>query len=408
MRAPSSASVVALQARNLFVLVTCQLITSTATFTFVTLGGLIGATLTDNKAFVTLPLSLMIVAGATATVPASVLMQRIGRRRGFAVGSLIAAAGATVAVLALYNEDFAMFCAGAMLVGVNVAFTQQYRFAAAESVATQFVPRAISFVLLGAIGGAFIGREIATRGDAIDAATPFAGSISALAVMFVGQSLLFALLREPQMHEESNQPQSDRPLAEIVLRPVYLTAVFGGIVAYGVMTLIMTATPLSMHINDGFSIDETSRVVRAHVLAMYVPSLFSGFLIERLGVTRLMAAGAVILFATMIVGLQGHSLMHYWWALVLLGVGWNFLFVGGTTLLTYTYSAAERYRAQAVNEFLVFGMSASSSLLAGTVMFHFGWTTLMLVPLPVLAGIVLALVLIRKDPLLTHQQRVSN
>jgi len=170
------------------------------------------------------------------------------------------------------------------------------------------------------------------------------------------------------------------------------------------MTLIMTATPLSMHINDGFSIEETGSVIRAHVLAMYVPSLAAGFLIERVGVTRLMIVGAACIFATSIVGLQGHSIMHYWWALVLLGIGWNFLYVGGTTLLTYTYSMAERYRAQAVNEFLVFGMSASASLLAGTVMFYFGWTTLMFIPIPVLIAIVVALLYVRRDPLVTRER----
>jgi len=161
----------------------------------------------------------------------------------------------------------------------------------------------------------------------------------------------------------------------------------------------MTATPLSMHINDGFSIDETGSVIRAHVLAMYLPSLLSGFLTERVGVTRLMIVGALCLFGTSLVGLQGHSFLHYWWALVLLGVGWNFLYVGGTTLLTCTYTSEERFHAQAVNEFMVFGMSATASLLAGTIMFYFGWTTLMLMPLPVLAGITLALVAIRKKAL---------
>ena len=194
--------------------------------------------------------------------------------------------------------------------------------------------------------------------------------------------------------------QADRSLRKIVLQPVFLTAVSGGAVAYGVMTLIMTATPLSMHLNDGYSIEETSSVIRAHVLAMYVPSLAAGFLIDRVGVTRLMIVGAAGLLATSIVGLQGHSLLHYWWALVLLGVGWNFLYVGGTTLLTYTYSLAERFRAQAVNEFLVFGMSATASLLAGTVMFYFGWTTLMLVPIPILIAICVALVWMRGDPML--------
>ena len=162
-----------------------------------------------------------------------------------------------------------------------------------------------------------------------------------------------------------------------------------------------------MHLNDGHSMEHTAAVIRAHVLGMYVPSLFSGFLIERLGVARLMLAGAFILLGTSIVGLQGQSVLHYWWALVLLGVGWNFLYVGGTTMLTYTYSMSERFRAQAVNEFLVFGTSATTSLLAGTVMHYFGWLRLMLIPIPILVVICLALLWVRRDPLLRKAHGVS-
>ncbi len=395
-----------MQVRNLLLLVVCQMITATATIALVTLGGLIGATLTDNKAIVTLPLSLTIVAGALATVPATLLMRRVGRRRGFVMASWLAAGGMVVAFAAMHEASFVLFCVATMMVGVNVAFTQQYRFAAAESVPSRYVPRAISLVLLGPIAGAFLGKEIATRGHGWVAGVPYAGTMAALAALFALQALLLLLLREPSAQAAHDAPPSERALRDVVRQPVYLTAVFGGIAAYGIMTLIMTATPLSMHINDGYSIEATSSVIRAHVLAMYVPSLFSGFLTERVGVTRLMMVGALGLLATSIIGLQGHSLLHYWWALVVLGVGWNFLYVGGTTLLTYTYSMAERYRAQAVNEFLVFGMSATASLLAGTVMFYFGWTTLMLVPIPVLLGLAAALTWIRGDPLL-HRRRVA-
>jgi MFS family permease len=388
-----------MQARNLIILVACQLISATATISLVTLGGIIGSTMTDNRALVTLPLSLMIVAGAATTVPATMLMQRIGRRYGFVLASCCAALGMAVGIVALRQSSFLLFCVATMMLGANTAFTLQYRYAAAESVAPEFVARAVSFVLLGPIGGAILGKEIAVRGQDWVAATPYAGTMGALCVLFVLQALLLLALREPRPHAGQESQHSDRPLGAIVRQPVFLAAVFGGVVAYGVMTLIMTATPLSMHVNEGFSIEETGSVIRVHVLAMYLPSLAAGFLIERVGVTRLMIVGAACILATSIIGLQGHALMHYWWALVLLGIGWNFLYVGGTTLLTYTYSMAERYRAQAVNEFLVFGMSASSSLLAGTVMFYFGWTTLMLVPIPMLIAITAALVYIRTDPL---------
>lgn len=392
-----------MQARNLMVLVGCQLISATSTTTLVTLGGIIGTSLTSNKALVTLPMSLMVVAIAATAVPASMLMRRIGRRRGFMLASVCASAGMFIGVVALKNASFALFCVATMMLGVNMAFTQQYRYAAAESVPPEYVGRAISFVLLGPIGGAFLAKELATRGQDWISSIPYGGVLAGLGVLLLLQALMMSLLQEPTAHAEHGVEPSDRSLKHIVRQPVFLTAVIGGVAAYGIMTLIMTATPLSMHLTEGYSIEETSSVIRAHVLAMYLPSLAAGFLIDRVGVTRLMMVGAVGLLATSIIGMQGHSFMHYWWALVLLGVGWNFLYVGGTTLLTYTYSMAERFHAQAVNEFLVFGMSAAASLLAGTVMFYFGWRTLMLVPVPVLFAITLALILVRKDPLLRRR-----
>ena len=392
-----------MQARNLIVLVACQLISATGTISLVTLGGIIGSTLTANKALVTLPLSLMVIAVAATTVPATMIMRRVGRRKGFMMASLCAALGMLVTVIALRQSSFILFCIATMMVGINVAFTQQYRYAAAESVVPAHIPRAISFVLLGSIGGAFLGKELATLGPEGFEGIPFAGTMVALAALFLLQSFLMMALREPNMRDELETEQSDRPLGEIVRQPVFLAAVFGGVAAYGIMTLIMTATPLRMHLNDGYSIEETGSVIRAHVLAMYVPSLVAGLLIERVGVTRLMIAGAIGLLATSVIGLQGHSLLHYWWALVSLGVGWNFLYVGGTTLLTYTYSMTERYHAQAVNEFLVFGTSATASLLAGTVMFYFDWSTLMLVPIPFLVAITFVLIAIRNDALLQRR-----
>ncbi len=366
----------------------------------VTLGGIIGSSLAASKAFATLPLSMMVVAIAATTVPATMLMRRIGRRKGFAMSSICAAVAVLLAALALQQSSFALFTVSMMLFGVNMAFTQQYRYAAAESVAPKFVPRAVSFVLIGSIGGAFVGPLLATEGQDWLVTIPYAGTMLALSVLFLLQSLLVLGLdavREQPVHESL---QSERRLGELVRQPLFVIAVLGGTAGYGLMTLIMTATPLSMHINDGYTLEETASVIRAHVLGMYVPSLAAGFLIERVGVTRLMFVGALGLLATSVIGLQGHTFLHYWWALVLLGIGWNFLYVGGTTLLTYTYSMAERFRAQAVNEFLVFGTSATASLLAGTVMHFFGWGALMLIPIPILIAICAALLLVGKDPLL--------
>lgn len=389
-----------MQVRNLVLLVLAQLISATGTIVFVTLGGIIGASLASNPAWSTLPLSMIVLASALTTMPAAMLMKKIGRRRGFALASCSAVVAMLTAAWALRDSSFALFLVAGLLFGINVAFTQQYRYAAAESVTTNHVPRAISFVLLGSIGGALLGPEIVTRGQFLLPAVAYAGSMLALAALYVVQAVLFLFLSRTHAENTSEPAASGRALATIVRQPVFIVAVLGGVAGYGLMTLVMTATPLSMTVNDGMPLALTASVIRAHVLAMYVPSLVSGFLIEKLGVVRMMFVGALALIATSVVGLQGHTLLHYWWALVLLGVGWNFMYVGATTMLTYTYSIAERYRAQGINEFLVFGSSATASLLAGTVMHYFGWFRLMLIPFPVLLLICVALFVVRKQALL--------
>jgi len=372
----------------------------------VMLAGIIGSELTANKAFATLPLSMMVIAVAATTIPATILMKKIGRRKGCAIASMSAVFALFLAVFALRESSFPIFIVAVMLFGMNMAFTQQYRYFAAESVDLKYVPRAISLVLVGSIGAAFVGKELATRGQYWITDTQFAGTLVVLAAMFAIQAILFFAMVPARDHEEHGKPRSERPLRDIVLQPVFIVAVLGATAGYGLMTLVMTATPLSMHVNDGYSLEATANVIQAHVLGMYVPSLFTGFLIEKFGVTRLMVVGVLGLLATAIIGLQGHTVLHYWWALLLLGVGWNFLFVGGTTMLTYTYSMAERFRAQAVNEFLVFGASATASLLAGTVMYFFGWHTLMLIPIPILIIICIALIIVRRHPMLHGEGQV--
>ena len=389
-----------MQLRNLILLVCTQLISATGSIVFVTLGGLIGTSLSSNPAWATVPLSMMVLATALTTMPAAMLMKRIGRRRGFALASCSAIVAVLTASLALYKSSFELFLVATMLFGINLAFTQQYRYAAAESVAAKYVPRAISLVLVGSIGGALVGPEIVTRGYALINEVPFAGSMMVLAILYLVQATLFLFLEKTRAESSANLDESGRPLAVVIRQPVFVVAVLGGIAGYGLMTLVMTATPLSMNVNDGYSLGTTAKVIQAHVLAMYVPSLVSGFLIERFGVVRMMFAGAVALLATSIIGLQGHTVLHYWWALVLLGVGWNFLYVGATTMLTYTYSIAERYRTQGIYEFMVFGASATASLLAGTVMHYFGWFRLMLIPIPVLLIVCIALIAVRKQALL--------
>lgn len=369
----------------------------------VILGGIIGSALSTNKAFATLPLSMMVITIAATTIPATMLMKKVGRRKGFALSSVSAAVALVLATLALKESSFLLFNIAAMIFGINMAFTQQYRYAAAESVESRYVPRAISLVLIGSIGAAFVGKELATRGQYWIADIQYAGTMILLSMMFVIQAILFFAMAPAKDYVDPGEPQSERSVGEIIRQPVFIAAVMGATAGVGLMTLIMTATPISMHINNGYSLEQTADVIQVHMLGMYVPSLFAGFLIEKFGVLRIMFIGALGLVATSIIGLQGHAVMHYWWALLLLGIGWNFLFVGGTTMLTYTYSMAERFRAQAVNEFLVFGASASASLLAGTVMYFFGWEKLMLIPIPLLMILCIVLIKVRSNPLLSQQ-----
>jgi hypothetical protein len=394
-----------MQVRNLSILVVCQLISTSGSIVMVMMGGIIGSQLASNKAFATLPLSMMVVAVAATTIPATMLMKKIGRRRGCAMASMSAVFALILAVIALREASFPLFILAVMLFGINTAFTQQYRYFAAESVDAKYVPRAISLVLVGSIGAAFVGKELATRGEYWIAGTQYAGSLAVLAAMFVVQALLFFAMVPVKDSAEHSRPHTDRSLREILLQPVFIVAVLGATAGFGLMTLVMTATPLSMHITDGFTLEQVAGVIQVHVLAMYVPSLVAGFLIEKVGVTRLMFVGALGLLATTVIGLQGHTVLHYWWALLLLGIGWNFLFIGGTTMLTYTYSMAERFRVQGINDFLVFGASASASLLAGTVLHFFGWGTLMLIPIPFLLIISIALIVVRNNPLLLSKGR---
>lgn len=386
--------------RNILILTSCQLISATGAIIMVTLGGIIGSKLASDPTLATLPVSIMVLCVAATTIPATMLMRKIGRKLGFALASMSAVCSSILAGLALYQHSFSIFICAAAVFGINMAFTQQYRYAAAESVDPDHAPRAISFVLLGAIGGAIVGPEIVKYGQFAIPEVQYLGSLLALSGLFLVQGALFLTLGPLRGEDESDSHQPQRPLREIVSQPAFMVAVLGGVVAYGVMTFVMTATPLSMHVHDGFSLEETSQVIRSHVLGMYVPSLFSGILIERIGVARLMSLGAFGLMGACIIGLQGQSYMHYLYALILLGIGWNFLYVGGTTLVTRTYELSERFRAQAVNEFCVFGTSALGSLLAGTIIHMYGWFTLIVVPFPLLAVILIGLFYVRRDPLL--------
>jgi len=385
--------------RNLIILFLCQLISATGALVIIMLGGIIGASLTENQALATLPVSIMVVTTALTAIPATMLMRRIGRKAASLLSSLTAVAAALLTVYAISNSIFLLFLISIAMFGINMSFTQQYRFAAVESAPPEHAGRAISLVLLGAIGGAMIGPILVTRGQFWIEGVQYAGTWYAVAGLFGLQALLFMALSPLRLESEHEKDGRARSFGEVVRQPVFIMAVLGGTAAYGTMTFIMTATPLSMHVHDGLPLAVTANVIRSHVLAMYLPSLISGFLIERLGTIRMMGLGSVALITASIVGLQGHEVIHYWYTLVLLGVGWNFLYIGGTTMLTYTYKPQERFAAQGLNELCVFGTSAAASLLAGTVIYVYGWFTLVILPIPLMLLVMVGLFAVRGNVL---------
>ncbi|MFK7954684.1 MAG: MFS transporter [Lysobacterales bacterium] len=386
--------------RNLSLLFFCQLIAVTGSVVMVTLGSIIGAQLTTSPALATLPISLTIVTTAVTTIPAAIFMRRYGRRWGFALGCVTAMAAALLTLVAIGRASFVGFTCAMALFGINMAFAQQYRFAAIESAEPSFAGRAVSFVLLGAVGGALLGPTLVKYSSTMSPDAPYGLAMGAIAGCYLLALLLVLGLNFAKSQVKAERESTGRPLSAIVRQPVFIVAVFGGTIGYGVMSFLMTATPLSMHEVDGYSLAQTAGVIQAHVLGMYLPSLVSGWLIDRLGVVKMMIVGALTLVGALATGMDGHTMGHYTVSLILLGVGWNFLYVGGTTMLTFSYKDSERFRAQAVNEFCVFGTAASASLLAGTTMHWFGWFTTAAVPLPLLAVVLLALFWVRTDPLL--------
>jgi MFS family permease len=378
--------------RTVRLLAIAQGFSASGMMTIFLLGGIVGSELAPSPALATLPMSLVIVGVALTTVPAALAMQRFGRRRAFIASALLAAVAALAVAWAIALPSFTLLCAASAVFGANLAFQAQQRFAAAESVPPEQASRAISTVMLGTLAAAVVGPQLALACRELVPGHEYSGSFLMVAALCLASATVLTRYRAApaQAAAAGGDP---RPLTTIVRQPAFMVAVAASMVAYSVMSFIMTATPISMHVHDGHSDVHTAWVIQSHVLAMYGPSLVSGRLIARVGVRTGMFAGLALMAACVIVESSGHALVHYWWGMVLLGLGWNLLFVAGTTLLTTCYRPAERYRAQAVNEFSVFGVQAVASLLAGPAVFVLGWRELNLATVPLLVG--LALVLLR-------------
>jgi MFS family permease len=368
-----------------------QALFQTASVMVATVGSLAGARIAPSPALATAPMATMVLGTAVATVPAALWMARVGRRPGFLAGALLGTGGGLVSALGVGTGSLALLCLGTFLVGLYQATAQFYRFAASEVAGPAFRPRAIALVLGGGIVAALAGPTLAELGGPL-LAPEYLGSFLALAaVSLVGAGVILAL-RIPAPAAEGAASAPARPWRAIVLQPAYRVAFLAAATGYGVMILAMTATPVAMETHH-HTLAATATVIQFHVLGMFLPSFFTGSLIVRFGVVRVMLAGVAALTAHVLATLTGTGFASFGGALVLLGIGWNLLFIGGTTLLTTTYGPAERGRAQGTNDMAIFAVGLVCALGAGVLLDAVGWRALNLLLLPWLGAA--ALILLR-------------
>ncbi|EIE51647.1 multidrug MFS transporter [Salipiger aestuarii] len=378
--------------RNVIVLVMAQAILGAQMPMIFTIGGLAGQSLAPNPCFATLPISLIVLGSMCAATPVSAFMQRFGRRAGFTLGTLGGALGGAVGAYALYIASFPLFLLGSFMTGIYMSAQGFYRFAAADTASEAFRPKAISYVMAGGLAAAIIGPQL-VKLTANAFVVPFLGTYATvIAVNLVG-SALFLFLRIPRPPVPAHDAPKGRTRRELLATPRIAVAVICAMVSYALMNLVMTSTPLAV-VGCGFETSDAANVVTAHVLAMYVPSFFTGHLIARFGVEKIVALGLVILACAGGVSLTGVNLEQFFVALMLLGIGWNFGFIGATTMLASAHEPHERGRMQGLNDLLVFGGVTMASLASGGLMncsggsAQQGWTAvnMAMAPFLVLAG----------------------
>ena len=359
------------QRRNVLVLSGCQATLQTTGALMIAVTGLAGWALAADKTLATAPLTCYVVGSAVTTVPASLLMNAIGRRGGFQVGTAIGIGGAAICSLAMYVASFWLLCAGMMVMGMYTAFGKYYRFAAADAAEPSFKAKAISLTLAGGIIGGIFGPEMAKRTTFAFDTHAYLGAYVSLGCVCLVATLLLAFLDIPRLSAYERK-HSGRPVREIMSQPVFIVAALASALSYGIMNLMMTSTPLAMRAHD-HHFNDAAFVLQWHMIGMYGPSFFTGSLINRFGVLNIILAGVAILLACIGAALAGTELLNFWAALFLLGIGWNFMYVGGSALLTECHSPAERAKTQAANDFMVFCTMAVSSLSSGVLLQKSGW-----------------------------------
>jgi len=375
--------------KNIWLLFIAQPLAMAATSLIVFAGGILGTHLAPTPEFATLPISAMIVGVAFGVMPAIEITKRLGRRKSLMIGSMVAIAGAFGAMFAALLGSFSLLIISTFSLGLSMAFVAQMRFAALDSIDNvNDSAKVLSILMVGGIFAAMLGPELAVAGkDWLSSPHGFAGSFLGLAgCLAISMTALYFLdVNDTQTNEEA-APQ--RSLREIIKQPIFIVALCCGVSAYGLMSYVMTATPLSMHMIEHIDLNSTKWVVQSHIVAMYLPSLFAALLVRWFGLIKIMWIGCLCYVAVIAVALSGKEMMHYWWAMVLLGAGWNFLFLSGTLALVKSYQQHERLKVQSVNDFTIFFIQAMASLFAGSILFSQGWLTLISVGIPLVVLVI--------------------
>ena len=379
---------------NLIVLTLSQIFSFTAAPVTVFLSGIIGSQISPLKSLSTLPMSISVVGIAIGAIFASKLMSITCRKIGFIVASIGNTLVSILAAYSIFIQSFSIYCVANFFLGMGMAFTHQYRFAAAESVSKDKVPRAISIILLGGIVSAFIGPSVANFSKDLFSNHMYIGSYLSLAALTFLPTIFFLFYKNTSKIELSFK-YSGRSYLELVSQPRFLQAVISSAFGYAIMTFLMTGTPLSMHVIDGISLNKTSIVIQIHVACMFLPSLIAGNLVKKIGHSKMMYVGVGLYCITVVISLFDQSFLNYMLALVFLGFGWNFLFISGTSLLVLTYKEEEKYRAQGFNDFVVYSVHALGSLSAGVLIVLTNWKIMNLICIPLI--IVIILITLRAD-----------
>ncbi len=395
--------------KNVWVIAICQILSFTGAPLMILIGGILGAAMAPLSTLSTLPITASIVSTATFTIPAVLLMQRIGRKKGIYIGFVAALMGYLLAFGATLIGNFWLLIGATVFMGINIAFTQQMRFAAIESVGTQKeINIVLSLLMVCGIFAAFIGPELGMLGEnLIESPYGFAGSFLLVAGLIVLAMIVFSQYEET-FKEQEEIKEEPRKLVEVVKSPYFKIAIIASAVGYAVMSLVMTATPVNMTQFCGISLNSSKVVIQVHIASMFLPSLFTGVLMNRFGMGKILLTGSLIYLGMMLFALSGEEVVHFSSSLILLGVGWNFLFITGTALLPKVYKPSERFKTQGTHDFVVFGCQAAGSLGAGWLLYSFGWNTLIWICLPmVILAVGAGVWLIRLEKRMTNHQKNS-